>query len=98
MYFLTVAYDAPRGFALLIKVIAGLAIVTVWVALTLVTVVAYNEWKLHGEEHAFVKQLQAREAEHAAEHAALRQLIQMVNEQARRQQPAEAPQAQPARK
>jgi len=80
------------GSPVLMKVIVGLAILTAWVTLTLVTVIAYNEWRLHGEEHAFVKQLQAREAQHAAEHEALRQLIQMVQQQQRQQAQQPAPQ------
>lgn len=70
----------------------GAGLVAAWVILTVVTVIGYNEYRAHGEQHAFVKVLMQERAQAVQDHEALKSIITFLNQQVQAsQQKAQGP-------
>lgn len=68
------------------KITVGVVIVLAWVALTIGTVVGYQEWQAHGAQHAYVKQMMETK-----DHEVLKEVVQFLNSQLQAQQKAAKP-------
>jgi len=68
------------------KILIGVCGTLGWIGLTLFTVAMRDEMRIHGQEHAFVKQLMAEREQALRDRAVLAEVVKYLEQQAKKAQ------------